>query len=77
MTKSNLALLYNLIGFGVFFIFIRYFAINYTSLTGFWKPLTSFIVATLLAPKFRAGNMGKGEKVYMRWLFTKGVKEIG
>jgi hypothetical protein len=76
MSKKNKALLYNLVSFGVLFIGIRYFALNYTNLTGIWKPLTAFVVATLLAPKFQSMRTNDGEKVFMKWIFIKGVKEV-
>lgn len=77
MSKQNKALLYNLLSFGVLFVFFRYVVIDYTGLTGLFKPLTAFVVSTILAPKFQAGNTGEGVKVYMKWIFMKGVKEVG
>ena len=76
MSKKNKALLYNLLSFGIIFVFIRYALIDYTSLTGFMRPLTAFVVATILAPKFQAGNVGGSEKIFMKWIFLKGVKEV-
>jgi hypothetical protein len=40
------------------------------------RPLTAFVVATILAPKFQAGNVGGTEKIFMKWIFLKGVKEV-
>ena len=77
MSKKNKALLYNLFSFGILYVFIRYILIDYTSLTGFMRPLASFVVATLLAPKFQAGVVNGEEKIYMRWLFLKDAKEVG
>lgn len=77
MSKKTKALVYNLLSFAVLFIGIRYFALNYTNLQGIWKPLTAFVIATILAPKFQAVRTNEGEKVFMKWIFIKGVKEVG
>jgi hypothetical protein len=51
-------------------------AMSCSNLTGFWIPITAFIVSTLLAPKFQAVKTNDGEKLFMKWLFIKGIKEI-
>jgi hypothetical protein len=38
--------------------------------------MTGFMVALLLAPKFQAVKTNEGEKIFMKWLFIKGVKEV-
>jgi hypothetical protein len=38
--------------------------------------MTGFMVALLLAPKFQAIKSHDGEKIFMKWLFLKGVKEV-
>jgi hypothetical protein len=76
MSKKTKALIFNLLSFAVLFIGLRYFVLNYTNLSGIWKPLTAAVVATLLAPKFQAVNTRDGEKLFMKALFIKGVKEI-
>lgn len=76
MSKKTKALLYNLIGFSVLFISIRYLVMDYTQLTGIWKPITAAVVASLLAPKFQAVNTRDGEKLFMKALFIKGVREV-
>jgi hypothetical protein len=50
---------------------------RYTGLTDFWIPLTAFFVGTILSPKFKAVKNQDGEKLYMKWIFIKNVKEIG
>lgn len=78
MTKLQVrAFLYQLGCFVILFISVRYLVAIYTHLTGFWIPLTAFIVATLVAPKFKAIKTPDGEKLFMRWIFMKGVREIG
>ncbi len=76
MTLKTKGLLYNFIGFALLFIIVRIVAEMFTNLTGFWLPLTAFIVATLLAPKFQTVQTSQGEKLFMKWLFFKGVKEV-
>jgi membrane protein CcdC involved in cytochrome C biogenesis len=76
MSKKTKAIVYNLIGFAILFIGLRYFVLNYTNLTGIWKPILAAVVASLLAPKFQAVNTRDGEKLFMKVLFVKGVKEI-
>lgn len=76
MSKKTKALLYNLICFAVLFIIFRYVIDRYTGLTGIWIPLTAFVVGTILAPKFQAIKTNEGEKIFMKWIFMKGVKEI-
>jgi hypothetical protein len=38
--------------------------------------MTGFMVALLLAPKFQMVKTHDGEKILMKWLFIKGVKEV-
>lgn len=76
MSNQVKAFVYQLSCFAVLFIIARYLIEAYTGLTGYWIPLTAFVVGTLLAPKFHAVKTHEGEKLYMKWLFIKGIKEI-
>jgi hypothetical protein len=76
MSKKTKAFIYNFIGFAVIFFSVRYLVANYTNLEGWWIPLTAFMVGTILAPKFQTVNTKEGEKLFMKWIFTKGIKEI-
>ncbi|MCC9064184.1 hypothetical protein [Flavobacterium piscisymbiosum] len=71
------AFLYQLGCFAILFIAGRYIVAMYTGLTGLWIPMTAFIVATLISPKFQAVKTKDGEKLYMKWIFIKGIREIG
>lgn len=76
MKKSTKALLFNFLCFAPIYV-LAYFALkNFTNLTGYWIPVTSFVVTTILAPRFQAGRIHGEDKLFMRWLFIKGVKEI-
>ena len=68
--------IFQLLCFTVLFIISRYCISEYSNLTGFWKPATAFVVATLLAPKFQVIRTKEGEKMFMKWIFVKGIKEI-
>lgn len=76
MSKKTKAFLYNLICFAILFILFRYLIDKYTGLTGYFIPITAFVVGTLLAPKFQVAKFQNEERIYMRWIFIKGVKEI-
>lgn len=76
MTLKTKSLVYNFIGFALLFVLVRIIAEMFTHLSGFWLPLTAAVVASILAPKFQVVPTGEGEKLFMKWLFIKGVKEV-
>ena len=49
---------------------------NYTNLEGLWIPVTAFVVGTILAPQFQAVKTNEGEKLFMKWIFMKDVKQL-
>ncbi|OAB27232.1 hypothetical protein SAMN05444395_104127 [Flavobacterium fryxellicola] len=78
MTKLQIrAFIYQLGCFAILFISARFAVEQYTNLIGFWIPLTAFVIGTLLSPKFQAVKTKEGEKLYMKWIFMKGIKEVG
>jgi len=70
------AFILQLISFATFFIVIRYLLASYTNLEGFWVSLTAFVLGTILAPQFQAMKSKDGDKLFMKWIFMKNVKEI-
>jgi hypothetical protein len=76
MSKKTKALVYQFLCFAVFFIALRFIVDAYSSLTGFWIPVTAAVVSTILSPQFQAVKTNDGEKLFIRWIFMKGVKEI-
>ena len=70
------ALIYQLLCFATLFIASRFLLAEYTILTGFWIPLTAFFIGTFLSPKFQAVRTRDGDKLYMKWIFLKGIREI-
>jgi hypothetical protein len=76
MKKSIQSLIYNFLSFAVLFFSMRYIVAHYTNLQGIWVPVTAAVVGTILAPKFQAVKTNEGEKLFMSWIFIKGLKEI-
>lgn len=76
MAPKTKAFVYQLTAFAILFILFRYLIGTYTHLQGFWIPVTAFVVATILAPKFQAVKTNDGERLFMKWIFVKGIKEI-
>ena len=77
MSKLQIrAFIYQLACFAVLFIITRFFFFFYTTVQGIWISLIAFVVGTILSPKFQVVKTNEGEKMYMRWLFVKGIKEI-
>lgn len=76
MNKKTKALLFNLICFAVLFIGARYLVDRYFWYQGIWVSLAAFVITLLISPKFQAVKTAQGEKLFVSWLFLKGVKEI-
>lgn len=76
MNKKLKAFIYNFLGFAAFFTVVYFLVVKFTQLEGLWIPAVAGVTASILAPKFQAiAYMGE-EKLFMRWLFIKGVKEV-
>ena len=76
MSLKTKAFIYQLLSFAVLFVLVRFLVASYTNLEGFWVPLTAFVAGTILAPQFQAVKTNEGEKLFMKWIFMKGIKEI-
>ena len=77
MTKLQIkALMYQLLCFAALFLLTRYIVDEFTNVQGVWIPVTAFVVGTLLSPKFQAAKTKDGEKLFMSWLFMKGIREV-
>jgi len=76
MSLKTKAFIYQLLSFAVLFIAFRFIIAAYTNLSGFWIPLTAFIIGTILSPQFQAVKTNDGEKLFMKWIFMKGIKQI-
>jgi hypothetical protein len=76
MSKQTKALIYNTLSFLILFILFRFLVEKYTGFTGFKIPLASFVISTILAPKFQSVKTNEGGKIFMKFIFSKSVKEI-
>jgi hypothetical protein len=76
MDKKSKALIYNFLGFALFFTIVYFLVVQFTDLSGLWIPLTSGVAASILTPKFQVVKYMGEEKLFMKWMFIKGVKEI-
>jgi hypothetical protein len=76
MSLQTKSLLYQFLSFAALFIITRLMITYFTGLTGYWIPITAFMVSTILCPVFKIIRTGQGEKLYMKWIFVKGVREI-
>jgi hypothetical protein len=76
MDKKSKALIYNFLGFALFFTIVYFLVVQFTDLSGLWIPLTSGVAASILTPKFQVIKYMGEEKLFMKWMFIKGVKEI-
>ena len=77
LAKKIKAFLYNFFGFSILFIPAYMLIMNFTHLQGFWIAGTSFMITLILSPKFQYMKTAAGEKIFMKWIFTKGIKEVG
>ncbi len=76
MSKKTKAFLYNLFGFTVFYVPAYLLIMTFTTLIGFWIAGPAFIVSLVLSPKFQYMKTHEGEKIFMKWIFAKGIREI-
>jgi hypothetical protein len=77
MTKLQIrAFLFQLGCFAILFTGFQYLFGMYLDLKGLTLSFSAFAVGTLLSPKFQAMKTKEGEKLFMKWIFLKGIKEI-
>lgn len=76
MSKKTKAFLFNLLGFSFFYIISYFVVMTFGVLQGLWIAVTSFVISTILAPKFQTVNTNEGEKLFMKWIFIKGLREL-
>lgn len=76
MTPQTKALLYNFIGFAILYIPLYFLIVEFTGLTGWLRPITAAVATTILSPKFQAIRTKEGTKIFMSWLFVKGLREV-
>lgn len=68
--------IFNFIGFTVLFIIIRSVMWFLISSDSIFLAIVAAVLASLLSPKFAVAKTQEGEKLFMKWVFIKGVKEV-
>ena len=64
-------------GFAIIYLVVYFAAKNiFPNVSWYWFPISAAILASLLAPKFQAVKDRDGEKLFMKFLFLKGIREI-
>lgn len=76
MKPKHKALLFNFIAFVALFLIARLVLGYYLPINPIFLAVTSAIIANVLAPKFGSIQTDDGEKVLMKWIFIKGMREI-
>ena len=76
MTLKTKALFYNFLGFAILFIIIRSVMWFLLSIDGIFLAIIAAILASVLSPKFAVTKTKEGEKLFMKWLFIKGIKKV-
>lgn len=76
MKPKHKALLFNFIAFVTLFLIIRLLLGYFMPINRIFLAVTSAIIANVLAPKFGAIETNEGEKLFMKWIFIKGTREI-
>ena len=71
MTPKNKALLLNFIGFAIIFLAVRFTLDYFFEANRLFLAFISAIAATLISPKFAAVKTEEGEKLSMKWFFSK------
>ncbi len=75
MTKQTKVLLVQFVCFAGLFLLGK-LILSLTTITGITNAIVCAVFATVFAPQFKIFKTADGEKVYMRWLFSKKVKEL-
>lgn len=72
------SLLYNFLGFAFLFLAARLGlgALEFFPDNRILLALAAAVIANILSPKFGVVTTENGEKLFMKWLFLKGVREL-
>lgn len=76
MSPKIKVFLYQFITFAVIFVPLRYLIAWLAKSEGFWVPFIAFAVTVLIAPKFQLVQTKEGSKIWMKWIFSKSIKEL-
>ncbi|AXG72124.1 hypothetical protein KORDIASMS9_04387 [Kordia sp. SMS9] len=76
MKPKTKALIFNLIAFAILFLIFR-IAVGYVlKLETFWLALIAAVIASILAPKFIVVEENGKEKLLMKTVFSKDIREL-
>ena len=76
MSKKSKAFWFQISSFAVFFLGWTYLLKQFLPWSDGYIKILAFVVGTLLAPKFLAVTNKDGEKLYVKWIFSKQLYEI-
>uniref|UniRef100_UPI00404AA73B hypothetical protein n=1 Tax=Flavobacterium sp. TaxID=239 RepID=UPI00404AA73B len=76
MNKKTKAFVYNFLSFTALYIPALMLIEKFTSLEGFMVSITAFVFSLVLGPKFQYLKTNDSEKIFVKWLFVKGIKEV-
>lgn len=76
MAKKTKAFLYNFFAFTAFYIPAMLLIKTFSQWEGFAVSLTAFVIALVLSPKFQFVQTNTGDKIFMKWIFKKGMQEV-
>ncbi|MBT8321058.1 MAG: hypothetical protein KJO90_05245 [Eudoraea sp.] len=76
MRPTFRALLYNFIAFAIFFLIIRLILGYFWSDNLIFLAIGSAVVASILAPKFGVIKTNSGQKLMMKWIFMKKMRQL-
>ncbi|MBT8312404.1 MAG: hypothetical protein HKP23_06190 [Flavobacteriaceae bacterium] len=76
MRPTYKALLYNFIAFAIFFLTTRLILGYFWPGNLIFLAVGSAVVASILAPKFGVIKTNSGEKLMMKWVFIKKVRQL-
>jgi hypothetical protein len=76
MKLKHKALFYNFIAFAILFLMARFALGYFLPINRIFLAVTAAIIANILAPKFGVIKNEEGEKLLMKWIFIKGMREL-
>ncbi len=77
MTPKTKALIFNFIAFVSLFLVLRYLVLGYIIKTdGLWLAVIAAAISSVLAPKFFVVTEEGKEKLIMKTIFSKGIREL-
>lgn len=76
MKTKTKALFYNFVGFAPIFFISYVLLLSFTELERPFPAIISAVITFVLAPKFQVVNSQGKDRLFMKWIFQKGVKEL-